>query len=132
MKLLAEDIKSVFGTVSPPPELKNLTSKGGEAGISTFLTNVIGLIYTVGAIAFLFMLIIGAFQWITSGGDKEALGKAKARITHALIGIVLLALAFVIATIIGQVTGFSFYKDQDTINRINEVQNQVLDPRDKR
>lgn len=110
MKLLADDIQSVFGAVTPPPQIKELTSPGGSAGLGLFFTKLINLIYVVGALAFLFMLIIGAFQWITSGGDKEAVSKARGRITSALIGLVLLALAFVIADFIGKLTGFTFYR----------------------
>lgn len=43
------------------------------------------------------MLIIGAFEWITSGGDKEAVGKARNRIINALIGLAVLAVAFALA-----------------------------------
>lgn len=136
MKLLADDVNSVFGTVSPPPELKNLTSQGGAAGLSLFLTNLITIIYAFAALAFLFMLIIGAFQWIVSGGDKEALSKAKGRISHAIIGIILLALVFVIANILGQLTGFEFFKGQNIggVNqgKLNKIQDQISDPRDRR
>ena len=56
------------------------------------------------------MVVISALQWIVSGGDKEAVAKARSRLTYAIIGIVLLALSFLILRVIGQITGFSFFK----------------------
>lgn len=104
---LAADIQldKVFGTVTPPKELGNL--KGAE-GINTILTNMVSLIFTVSAVLFVFMFLISGFQMLMSGGDKEALAKARARLTWAVIGIVLLSLSFVILRIIQHITGFNF------------------------
>jgi len=37
------------------------------------------------------MLVWGGIQWVTSGGDKENTQKARDRITHALVGVALIA-----------------------------------------
>lgn len=106
MRYLAQqNIKDVFGTINPPSQLGGL--KGAE-GINTVLTNAITLIFTVGAVVFVFMFLISGVQMIMSGGDKETLARARGRLTWAIIGIVLLSLAFVIFRILEQVTGFKF------------------------
>lgn len=69
------------------------------------INNIFTIVFIIAALAVLFMLILGAFQWITSGGDKEAVGKARSRITHALIGLAVLALAFFIIQIVGSILG---------------------------
>lgn len=111
-----QKIEEVFGSVSPPPQLQKLTNqvgasglKGGGASISFFLNTVIELIFTVAVVITVFMVVIGAVQMIMSGGDKEALASARKRITYAIIGMVLLALSFVILRIIGQILGFEFF-----------------------
>lgn len=104
MKLLADDIDKVIGTIKPPGPISSLPV--GEAGINQVLSSIINIIMAVGGVIFLFMIVIGAFQWITSGGDKEAVQKARSRITNAIIGIAILALSFVIVNVIGQITGF--------------------------
>jgi len=71
--------------------------------VSTLLTNALTIIFIVAALAVLFFLIIGAFRWITSGGEKESIGKARGTIVNALIGLAILALAFVIVVVVGQV-----------------------------
>ena len=107
--------QGVIGTISPPPQVINLTNQGGAAGISTLLTNLITIIYELAAIAVVFMLLFGAFQWIISGGEKEAIAKARSRITWAIIGIVFLALTFVILTVIGRITNINFFQGQSLI-----------------
>ncbi len=107
---LAATIEQQFGTVNPPPPVAAIGS--GGAGLSRFLSNIVLLIYTVSIVVFVFMIVIGAFQWITSGGDKDKLANAKKRITHAIIGVVILGLAFVIITAIGKITGFTFFTGQ--------------------
>lgn len=108
-------IECKFGTISPPPALKELVEKetatpGG--GISFFLSNLIALIYSLAAIVLIFMLLWGAFDWITSEGDKEKLQAAQRKIINALIGILLFAAAFAIIQVLGQFTGFKFFVGQ--------------------
>src|SRR4051812_19915777 len=56
------------------------------------ISNVITIVFVVAALVVLFFLILGAFQWITSGGDKDKVGKARQGILNALIGLAVLAL----------------------------------------
>src|SRR3989344_2028147 len=100
--LIAQDIKDIFGKVQPPEALKPLVAeKSGAAGISLFLNNSITLIYTVAAVVFVFMILWGAFEWISSGGNKESVDSARKRIVNALIGLTILAVAFAIITLAG-------------------------------
>ena len=103
--------RGVFGTVNPPSELLPFIRAGGEGagGISLVLNNLITLIYIIAGIVFIFMLLWGAFQWLTSGGEKEAVAAARGRIINAIIGIILFAVAFTIIQIVGTFTGFPFF-----------------------
>ncbi|MBI4037064.1 hypothetical protein HY385_01430 [Candidatus Daviesbacteria bacterium] len=109
MKLADTAIDQVFGKISPPEQIKPLTDLGGAGGISQVLSSMVEIIYIVASIVFVFMVVISAFQWIISGGDKEAVGNARKRLTYAIIGIAMLALAFVILKAIGDITGFHFF-----------------------
>jgi hypothetical protein len=64
------------------------------------LPRLIGLSFVIGIVIFLFFMILGAIQWIISGGDKAALEGAKGKITNALIGIVILFSVFAILKIV--------------------------------
>lgn len=105
------EIEKVFGRISPPPQIGDLGQ--GEVGISRVLSNIIVLIYMVSSVIFVFMVIISGLQWILSGGDKEAVAGARKRLTYAIIGIVFLALAFILLKTFGQVTGFEFFGGQN-------------------
>lgn len=73
------------------------------AGIGTILSNALTIIFVAAALAVLFFLVIGAFKWIISGGDKEAVGAARKTIVAALVGLAILALAFLIVVVVGQI-----------------------------
>lgn len=112
--LLAQDIKDKFGTIKPPKELEPFVGKDptGTGGIGIFLSKLITLIYIVAAIVLIFMLLWGAFDWITSGGEKEKVEAARNKIIHAIVGIILFAAAFAIIAVLGQFTGFTFFVGQ--------------------
>ena len=66
--------------------------------IKVALTDVFVLL---GAVALL-MVVIGGFRYITARGNADATAQAKGMITHALIGLIVAALA---ATIVNVVLG---------------------------
>ncbi|MDO8638582.1 MAG: pilin [Candidatus Daviesbacteria bacterium] len=103
-------LENVIGQFEPPEAVKNLGP--GAEGINNLINKVVQLIYALAGIIFVFMIIISGLQWILSGGEKEAVAKARGRLTWAIIGIVVLALAFVIMRVIGQITGFTFFEGQ--------------------
>ena len=93
-------------------QIKKPSSGGIDPNTDTgvIISNAVSIIFVVGVIAVLFMLISGAYSWIASGGDKEAVGKARQRIIQALIGLLILAVSFLIAKIAGQVVGIDLLK----------------------
>lgn len=100
-------LTSPFSVLAGPRDIGNLqfTNQGVPVGtnLGTVIVNALKIIYIIAAIAVLFMLVIGAFQWITSGGDKEAVQKARSRITNALIGLAILAFALFITVLVGEI-----------------------------
>ena len=74
--------------------------------IGNLIANALQVLYIFAALAVLVFLIWGAFDWITSGGDKEKIAGARRKIVNALIGLALLALAAFIVSLFGQIVGF--------------------------
>jgi len=64
------------------------------------LTFIIRLFFIVAGIVALIYLLMGALGWITSGGNKENVDKAREKIQAALIGVILL---FIVLAIVGVV-----------------------------
>lgn len=93
-KLIAQNIK-----VDKPA--------AGYGDIGNFVTNILTLAFGIGLLMVLVMLVWGAFDWITSGGDKEAVGKARSKIINALIGMAVLAVAYALAKLAADFVGIN-------------------------
>ncbi len=103
--------------MSPTPntfiDLKRPTLGGNAIGydnINNFISNAIQLVFIVGIVLVLVMLIWGGVEWIMSGGDKDAVGKARGKILNALIGLAILAVAFAIAQVAGAFLGIDIFQ----------------------
>lgn len=105
-----KDIRGVLGQIKPPDALLPFINRGGNGGggISLFLNNLVILIYVAAAVVFVFMLLWGAWDFITSGGEKEKVQEARNRIMYAIIGLILFAVAVAALDLIGTFTGFTF------------------------
>lgn len=107
MRYLAQTVQDTFGQISPPPQISNLGN--GAGAINSLLDNTLGLFFAAGGMAFILMFVWGAVQIIMSQGDKEAVSKARSKITWAIIGLVLLSLSYVIFNLIQAITGFKIF-----------------------
>lgn len=70
------------------------------ADILTFVIRV--FFFIAGLVAFVYMLL-GAFAWITSGGDKDAITAAREKIQAAIIGLILIVVVLAIMWVIENV-----------------------------
>lgn len=92
------------GVVPAPPYVQ--TSYGRELGtISWLISNVLKLVMTIGGLLTFAFFIIGAFYYITSGGEKDKIDKAQKTLTNAIIGLVILAVSWIVMRIIETVFG---------------------------
>jgi len=101
------------GGVGGNPEINNpalgprLQGKTGIQFFQALIPNLITLGLIIGTVIFLFIIIIGAIQWISSGEDKNALEEAKHKITNAVVGIIILFAVFAILKVIENFFGIS-------------------------
>jgi hypothetical protein len=70
---------------------------------SEILTFAVRAIFVFAGLAALFFLLQGAFAWITSGGEKDAIAKAQAKIQAAVLGVIMIAVVLAIAVTLEQV-----------------------------
>ncbi len=86
----------------------NIQTKDGVAtiqGLEGLFSNVVSVILGFGGIVLFILLLVGGFNYLTSGGDPKKIEGAKATLTYAIIGIVVLVLAFLILRLIETLTG---------------------------
>lgn len=68
--------------------------------VGEFIGAVLSLIFLVAGIAVFAYLVFGGIQWITSGGDKAKTQEARDRITAALVGLAIIAVAWAITILL--------------------------------
>ena len=78
----------------------SLQGKSGQEFFSDFLPKMIGVGLLIGALIFFFVMVVGAIQWITSGGDKNAIEGARGKLLNAITGIIILFAVFAIVKVI--------------------------------
>lgn len=74
-------------------------------GFECLLGNVLGAATTFIGLASFVMIIIGAFLYLTSGGNTKGTEAAKQTITYAIIGIVVSLMAYFILNFVAIFTG---------------------------
>ena len=91
------------------------------AGIDTenLISTVVGFLTIVAGISFILYFIIAGFSWITAGGDPEKVKKAQANITNALIGLIIVAIAYTVTAIVGSLLGFDILNPAAVIENIS-------------
>ncbi len=74
-------------------------------GLEGLFSNVISLAIGFAGIVLFIMLLMGGFQYITSGGEAPKVEGAKKTITTALLGMIFVVLAYLILVFIKNFTG---------------------------
>jgi len=82
------------------------TQPGGII-VGSLISSVVGMVLVLAFALTLAYLLTGGVQWITSNGDKTMLESARNKITHAIIGLIIVASAFAIFMIVGQFFGLT-------------------------
>ncbi len=92
-KVLAADDYTV-STINPGFTIPNF----GDV-----LTFVIRTFFVIAGLIAMLYLLLGAFSWITSGGNKESVDKARDKIMNALIGVILIFAVLAVVGVIEQI-----------------------------
>lgn len=71
--------------------------------LSDVLTFIIRGFFIIAGLAALFYLLLGAFSWVTSGGEEENVKKARDKITAAIIGVILIVVVLSVIVTLEQV-----------------------------
>jgi hypothetical protein len=83
-------------TITPPTQYNSLVGLTPSRYVTTAIALLLGF---SGVFAFIYLLW-GGLQWITAGGDKDAVEKARKKIIQALIGLSVVFSAYAIIYII--------------------------------
>lgn len=79
---------------------------GGLEGAGTNLIQLaINLLFVFGIILAIVFILVSGIQWIMSGGEKQKLQNARNRLIYSIVGLIVIAIAFVIVNIIVTLLG---------------------------
>lgn len=67
--------------------------------IAGIVSSVVGIMTIAAGIWFLIQVLVGGFNWMTSGGDKAKLEAARHRITDAFVGLIVVVAGWAILAI---------------------------------
>lgn len=73
--------------------------------LGLLISSLVGTLLIVAALLAFFFLILGGIQWITSGGDKAGMEAARNKITHAVVGLVIVGAAWAIMILVQNFLG---------------------------
>lgn len=101
-------IQRSLGNLAPKPSggYQPPTGPGAPvADITRIVSNIIGIITVIAGVAFIFYFLIGAINWITSGGDTNKAQAARTMIINALLGLVITVIAYPVILVISNLLG---------------------------
>lgn len=67
--------------------------------------SLVRAVVSLGGVALFLMLLVGGFNFLFSGGDPKKLEQARGTVTQAIIGIIIMSLAYLILLTIERFTG---------------------------
>lgn len=104
----------VFGDILCKNNDKATVGSTLNKGVST----IVGFLTIVAALYFLFQFIIGGFQWISAGGDKQHTTEARDKITNSIIGLMIIVIATAIVGIIGKLLGLDILNPGEILQNL--------------
>lgn len=98
-------------TQSPLSSVSIALPPGFAPNFSDLFNGVLSFVLVIAALLVFLFLIWGAFDWITSGGDKGKTDKARQKIIASVIGLIIIASSYAILTLVLRFLGFAGIND---------------------
>ena len=123
------EVSAATSGITPKKPVDLEVGIGGFKKVTEGIAQYIGQIYLfataiVGGLAVV-MIIIGAVQYSSSAGNKAAIGSAKETMTSAIIGLVIVLMAYLI---LGTISGDFVNLTNPRLNVINISNTTPIDP----
>ncbi len=86
-------------------EIKQPTDIIKITDIGQLISAAVGSIMIIAALLAFMYLLLGGIKWITSGGDKAGMEEARNKITHAIVGLIIVGAAWAIMNLVQNFLG---------------------------
>ena len=96
----------IFGTIEPPPGIDKYSSIGGNGhaavpGLIAFASNIVKFAIVIAGIYALINIVLAGYGCLSAGDDPKKITAAWAKIWQSLLGLLIVAGAFVLAALFG-------------------------------
>ena len=86
-------------------EIKQPTDIVKINDIGQLISALVGSIMIIASLLAFAYLLMGGIKWITSGGDKAGMEEARNKITHAIVGLIIVGAAWAIMNLVQNFLG---------------------------
>lgn len=84
----------------------------------TFISNMIALVTILAGVSFVLFFVLGAYGWITAGGDSGKIDSARNQMVNGVIGLVVVIMAYALIGLIGSILGLDLLHVADQLRLI--------------
>ena len=113
-KLLAQTFQIPWMNGSGGDTSKNingpLTQTGGSVTLGSILSKALTFVFIFAGFGLFIMLILGGFTFLTSAGDTKKLEQGRQQLTNALVGFIIIFIAYWMVQAFGIMFGITTFK----------------------
>lgn len=107
------------GGFQPPTDAYVQEASTNPAGIVVqFISNLLGFITVLAALFFIVWFFMGAFSWVTGGDDSGKVEKARTKMFHSVLGLIVIVISYSLIGIIGALVGIDLINLEETIHLV--------------
>ncbi len=103
-QLFDSDQFKVFGSIKPPVDNQYFQATGGQ-GLFLFLTKIFKFLGVLAGIYMAFQIVSAGYMYLSANGDSKLTAIAWTKIWQSILGLVIVASAFVIVALVERFTG---------------------------
>ncbi|OGL52308.1 hypothetical protein A3K55_01530 [Candidatus Shapirobacteria bacterium RBG_13_44_7] len=96
----------IFGNIAPPLNNSYFNASAGQ-GLFLFLSNLFKVLAVIAGIYMIFQFISAGYMYVSANGDSKKTEQAWNQIWQSVLGIVIVASAFVITSLVERFTGLN-------------------------
>lgn len=99
-----------FGDITAPLNNSYFNNNLKGAGLFLFISNLFKLAGLIGGLFMIVQFIQAGYAYISANGDSKKIEAAWAKIWQSILGLVIISSAFILAGVIGRITGINILK----------------------
>jgi len=100
-------LPSLFGRITAPLNNPLFTKSGPGGGLFLFLSSLFKLAGLIGGLYMIVQFITAGYSYMSANGDPKKIEAAWTKIWQSILGLVIISSAFIIAGVVGRITGIN-------------------------